>query len=412
MKAFHFLLFITLISACSSEPGDPLQEILSGSSSAVTDVVDQKDRYEVQIRYTQIDRDSLNRPSFTSYEFNVDSNRYFYPASTVKMPIAFLAMEFINNLRDSLEDERIDMHSAIRIDSLRDRQSVVIGDTTSRNGQASVAHYIKKIFTVSDNDAYNRLFELMGRDYINDRLADKGYLGININHRLSLAGINNQYTPSWRLEAENEILVEQSEQFDNQERPNHQDNLIKGKGYTDIDGKLVNAPFDFTHKNAFSVQALENVIKSVLFPESVPESMRFNLTAEDYQYLYTCMSIIPRESTYPKYNQWDSYVKFFLFGDDKAPMPDHIRIFNKVGDAYGFLTDCAYVVDFDNRVEFLLTSTVSVNDNQIYNDGVYEYDKTGFPFMAELGKAVYAYELGREREYLPDLSRFESLVYE
>jgi len=188
--------------------------------------------------------------------------------------------------------------------------------------------------------------------------------------------------------------------------------LIKGKGYTDIDGKLVNAPFDFTHKNAFSVQALENVIKSVLFPESVPESMRFNLTAEDYQYLYTCMSIIPRESTYPKYNQWDSYVKFFLFGDDKAPMPDHIRIFNKVGDAYGFLTDCAYVVDFDNRVEFLLTSTVSVNDNQIYNDGVYEYDKTGFPFMAELGKAVYAYELGREREYLPDLSRFESLVYE
>jgi len=175
MKAFHFLLFITLISACSSEPGDPLQEILSGSSSAVTDVVDQKDRYEVQIRYTQIDRDSLNRPSFTSYEFNVDSNRYFYPASTVKMPIAFLAMEFINNLRDSLKDERIDMHSAIRIDSLRDRQSVVIGDTTSRNGQASVAHYIKKIFTVSDNDAYNRLFELMGRDYINDRLADKGY---------------------------------------------------------------------------------------------------------------------------------------------------------------------------------------------------------------------------------------------
>jgi len=91
------------------------------------------------------------------------------------------------------------------------------------------------------------------------------------------------------------------------------------------------------------------------------------------------MSILPRESEYPKYDQWDSYVKFFLFGDKKDTMPDHIRIFNKVGDAYGYLTDCAYVVDYDNRVEFLLTVAVSVNANQIYNDGVYEYDIDRIP---------------------------------
>ena len=48
-----------------------------------------------------------------------------------------------------------------------------------------------------------------------------------------------------------------------------------------------------------------------------------------------------------------------------------------------------------------------VNANGIFNDGVYEYDTIGFPFMAHLGQAVYQYELSRPRTYPPDLSRFE-----
>ena len=152
---------------------------------------------------------------------------------------------------------------------------------------------------------------------------------------------------------------------------------------------------------------MEDMIKAVLFPKSLPESSRFNLTTDDYDYLYKCMSSLPQESDYPQYDQWDSYVKFFMFGDSHDPMPDHIRIFNKVGDAYGYLTDCAYIVDIDNRVEFLLTVTLSVNDNQIYNDGVYEYDEIGFPFMAKLGQVVYEFELDRERGYESDLGKFE-----
>jgi hypothetical protein len=96
-----------------------------------------------------------------------------------------------------------------------------------------------------------------------------------------------------------------------------------------------------------------------------------------------------------------------MFGDDKEPMPENIRIFNKVGDAYGYLIDNAYIVDFENKVEFILSAVIHVNNNQIYNDSVYEYDKTGFPFMAELGKTIYAYELSRKRKNPPNLSRFK-----
>jgi hypothetical protein len=49
-----------------------------------------------------------------------------------------------------------------------------------------------------------------------------------------------------------------------------------------------------------------------------------------------------------------------------------------VGDTYGYLIDNAYIVDFENKVEFITLGGDSVNDNQIYNVSVYEYDKTGF----------------------------------
>lgn len=155
---------------------------------------------------------------------------------------------------------------------------------------------------------------------------------------------------------------------------------------------------------------LHNILKAVMLPEGVTPSERFNLTDEDYEFLWTCMSRLPSESAYPSYpapDYWDSYVKFFMFGDSKEPMPKNIRIFNKVGEAYGFLTDVAYIVDFENNVEFLLAATIHVNENQIYNDGKYEYDEIGFPFLAKLGSAVYDYEKTRPRKFKPDLSKYK-----
>ena len=87
-------------------------------------------------------------------------------------------------------------------------------------------------------------------------------------------------------------------------------------------------------------------------------------------------------------------------------MPAHLRIFNKVGDAYGFLTDAAYVVDFHHGVEFLLAATIYTNANATFNDDQYEYDTIGFPFLAALGQAVYELELARPRAHAPDLARF------
>ncbi|MFX6949934.1 hypothetical protein ABTH81_22930, partial [Acinetobacter baumannii] len=58
-----------------------------------------KDTLRIQILYTEINRNKRNIPSFKEYAFNLQNDLYFYPASTVKMPIALLALEKLNEMK-------------------------------------------------------------------------------------------------------------------------------------------------------------------------------------------------------------------------------------------------------------------------------------------------------------------------
>jgi hypothetical protein len=55
------------------------------------------------------------------------------------------------------------------------------------------------------------------------------------------------------------------------------------------------------------------------------------------------MGMFPRECAYPVFDSLhypDNYMKYFMNLDSGVhTMPDNIRIFDKVGQAYGFMTD-------------------------------------------------------------------------
>lgn len=387
---------------------NPLVKILNKSDGVIKSILQNPEKYELQIVYTQIDRDKDNNPTFTDFTFRVNEKDYFYPASTVKMPAAFLALEKINNLRESGIKIKRDTELKIKVND--NRQTAVVNDSTSKSGKASIEHYIKKIFLVSDNDAFNRLFEFLGADYINNTLAAKGIKPVKINHRLSVWGVDNTLTPPIDFyKRKKKIYSQKPQKATNTYEYLQLNKLIKGKAHF-AGGKRIEKPMDFSAKNYYPLESMLNTLKRVIFPEAFAEKERFNLTKSDYRFLYNYMSLNPGESEYPKYDRktyYDSYVKFFCFGDNKKPMPENIKIFNKVGNAYGYLIDCAYIVDFDTNAEFFLSAVVHVNENQTFNDNKYEYDEIGFPFMAKLGQEILKYEQKREREFMPNLKKFE-----
>ncbi len=367
--------------------------------------------YDVQIIYTQINRDATNRPAFKTYRYQVDKDRYFYPASTVKLPAVLLALEKLKSLG-------IDRKAVMLTDSAYARQTTVRTDKTAENGLPSVDLYARKIFVVSDNDAFNRLYELIGQCAFNDQLAAKGYANTRIVHRLSIpltADQNAHTNPVRFVDATGTLLKSLPPQYCDH-TPKAPAPILLGTGYMVGSNyyrgdSLVKKPFDFTAKNAFPLEEQQSMLRALLFPETEPGKQRFNITPDDYRFVYQYMSQLPRETRYPNYRTdtslYDSYGKFLLAGDDKSPMSKSIRIFNKIGDAYGYMIDNAYIVDFDKGIEFMLSAVISCNSDGIFNDEKYDYETVGFPFMGNLGRLIYDYESTRKKSRLPDLSQFK-----
>jgi hypothetical protein len=121
------------------------------------------------------------------------------------------------------------------------------------------------------------------------------------------------------------------------------------------------------------------------------------------------LSLYPKESVVPKYDSkkfHDSYKKYFVFGDSKKTVIDtNIRIYNIVGQSYGFMADCAYIVDFKTKSEFMLSAVIYSNEKDIINTGKYEYNSIAMPYLSELGRTFVKYEKARKKKTLPDLSQ-------
>ncbi len=405
----HFLILVTLLLTLPTfaQRKNLIEGLLKKSPELFRSVTSRPDVYDVQILYTQIDRDAQNRPTFRSYGYKLDKKRYFYPASTVKFPAVLLALEKLNELKKTHPD--LTRSTPMLTDSAYARQSRVLTDMTAQNGLPSVEHYAKKILLVSDNDAFNRLYEFVGQTAMNERLYRKGYRNLRIVHRLEspMNADQNAHTNPIRFVRDGKTLYAQPAQVGTRSfRPDSA--IRRGIGFMRRDS-LIRQPFDFTDKNFFALEDQQAMLKAVLFPDAVPPKSRFNFTPNDYAFLRQYLSQLPRETTYPQYDStyYDSYCKFLLTGDHKESFPKSIRIFNKVGDAYGYLIDNAYIVDFERGVEFMLSVVIACNSDGVFNDNKYDYDSVGFPFMGNLGRVIFDYDAKRKRQWRPDLRVFQ-----
>ncbi len=393
MRIF-FLLCLLLAGALASGQDNPLERVINSNHDSLARWVDHPDSFEIQVLYTRIDRLPDGKVNLTTYRWGADSTQYFYPASIVKMPVAVLALQRLNELGIRGLDADTPMFHGKGTAPAAAPQTSVDRDTSSESGFPSVAHYLRKIFLVSDNDAYNRLFEWLGPTYINESLRRVSITGGRIQHRVGVGGFDDTthaYLNPVRFAEGYETLYQTAERQDTWYDPlPGVRGQQRGKGYIDDRDSLISRPFEFGRKNYLSLRNLHDILVRIVVPEAVPDT--FKLTADDYRLLREAMAQRPRESEFPKYAKPDNYVKFWLYGDqpEETRIPDEVRILNKVGWAYGYLTDAAYITD--GEVEFILVGAMHTNANGIFNDGAYEYEGDGMPFFGQLGRAMLEYE--------------------
>ena len=357
MKKLVYILLFLIVSCYSSGNLEFTRMFIENNS----DVIKILRNNEIQIKLSIIDKNK----EFNEYEYNVDANQYFYPASTVKLPIALFALEKLNE------------HKYLSIDT-----PFMLEDDTLKT---TMRRELEKIFILSDNQANNRLFEFLGQDYINQKLISKGFNKSRIFHRLSTKNSSNLNAKRVDFFLNDSVIS-----FQNKNKAPAKLNLKgvkRGVSYINQKGILIKEPMDFSEKNFISINDLHKIIKILFFPEKFEEFSRFNLTQKQKELVLKYMSGYPKDFGYNEKEYPYFFNKFFIYGDKELEFSNSFKIYNKVGLAYGQLTDVAYIINDD--ISIILTATIDVNSNKIYNDDNYDYDLVGFPFLAKISRMIF-----------------------
>ncbi len=403
LKGILILIQLLTLQFGFAQQNELIQNILGSIKDSTTKaVLANPATFRYQIIYTQINRDKNGTPRFTNYKLNVDPNQYFNPASMVKMPLAFLSLEKLHELNK----KDINKYTTILFDSNYQRQVAMYADSSSKNKKPSIANFIKRAFLISENDPYNRMYQFVGQGDINRKLQQKGYGSTRITRQfMGYTEDQNRHTNGIRfVDENNNLLFQQAPQY-NTDSFQFGAPILIGNAHWNSNDELIQGPFDFTKHNNISLEDMQKMLQAIIFPTSLPAKSRFNISEEDRLFLLQFLSQYPSETNYPKYDTkhfYDSYVKFF-FQDSTHGMPKNIRVFNKVGWAYGFLTDVSYVLDTVNNIDYMLSATVYVNSDGVVNDSKYDEATVGFPYLKQIGNAFYEYELKRKRNNHPVL---------
>ncbi len=407
LLAFYLLVgFEAFAQIPKDKTDDFIINILKGSPDWFQQIVYNPMEYQVQIVYTQINRDSSNRAHFETHTFQADEF-YFYPASWMKLPLAVFSLEKLNELK-------LNKNDLLKIEPLFGNHNHEY-DEFKKIQPPSFTQMIKQAFIVSDNSVYNPLYDFVTQQRANQRFSELNLKKAVVCNRFSISE-PAEHRHSNFLEIisntkEPKVLYQQIQTF-NPVQPHctYTDYNFGEKHYEK--GVLVNGPKNFYYNNYIPITEMNLFMQKLFFPKETHST--FNLTKDDYTFLKKYLAILPRQCTQPRYNESeypDCYMKYFIIGGSKERLDNSVRIFDKLGQYFGWTCDAAYIVDYANGVEFFLSAVIYTNSKHEVADNPTEYANIAAPFFAQLGKSFYEYELKRKKKFTPHIN-FVSLSME
>jgi hypothetical protein len=387
-----------LCGACAGVPMAPaggddavtLSDLLA-SDPRLARIAADAGHFRLQVVLGTIVRDAGGRARLRQETFRAGAE-YFYPASCIKLFAAVAALERVAALR-SATGLPLGVDTPLVYHPLFAGETLVDTDPGNLDGGAVTVRYeIRKLFLVSDNEAFNRLYELVGQDGLAASLARAGFADARIVHRLDepRSDEENRRFPridfagdgwTWTLPERTSAVLPPAPAIAG---------LEIGAAYLTAAGR-VEGPMDFARKNRFALADLQRGLCMIVAPGVDCGGAGFVLTDADRALLAEAMRELPRESANPVYapDEFpDDYVKYFLPGLRRVLPAARVTVYNKIGQAYGFTTENAWIVDEEGGRSFFLAATLYTNEDGVLNDDHYEYDTVAEPFLADLAEVV------------------------
>ncbi len=372
-----------------------LAPILRSCSNKFERLVSSPESFRVQVLISEVVTNHSGDAELNRHGYRVGAE-YFYPASTVKLCAAVAALQAIERLQPaSLATDLADLPMEIALLFPGDAPQVTDASNV-QGGCITVAHEMRKIALVSDNQAFNRLYDLVGHEQLNRAMHELGLRSVVINHRLS----ETRTIPDMRASAAVTFRVPRGDPIfvpahtSKLMLTNVVPSLLVGNSY--MKGKdLVPSPMDFSTRNGISLVDLQDLLVKVARPDIDLGTPGLKLSESHRSRLLQAMTEYPRESMNPVYAAKDfpdEYSKFLLPGIRRL-FPSNtpgvrVESTGKIGRAYGFSIENSFVRNPANGRAVFVTAVIYTNEDGVLNDDKYEYETVADPFFADLGELV------------------------
>lgn len=346
--------------------------------------------FRLQVLIGEVRRGADGRPKLVRSGYRADAE-YFYPASAIKTCAAAAALASLEELRREARELTLD--TPLVIHGLSAGEPVLDHDASNlAGGTVTLRHEIRKLFLVSDNEAFNRLYDFVGPEALNRRMWAAGLESVRISHRLSVRRTAEEQRQAPRIELR---APSGTVEIPPRESALRLDNdgvvgLDAGTAYMEGEERVAR-PMSFRYRNRISLEDLQDLNVAILRPDIRPAPATLDLSDESRELLREAMREFPAESVNPRYDAReypDQYVKFLLPGLLRACPKSELRYYNKVGQAYGFTIENAYVENTRLGRAFFLTAVIYTNLDGVLNDDAYEYESVALPLLADLGELV------------------------
>ncbi|MHC1702582.1 MAG: serine hydrolase [Tenuifilaceae bacterium] len=379
MRYFLLLLILWLCIAQEAKPQitDSIQSILNKDTTLVIkEVFSNPESYKLKIIISQISDDGHGHKQINSWRFRDTISEYFYPASLVKIPMAFSLMEFINENKIFSKD-----------------LSDILVDTSSFVDERSLRDDLMLMLSASDNNAFSRLYNFIGCKYLNINLLKKRYKNTYLVHRFEPGNETYHQTalPVKVLSSNRDSIFSHPADSATAILGHLLKDSLIGKAYF-LNDSLIQKPKGFRYHNYVDIRDIHDMMISFFYPEFIKHKP-FNIKESQRDTILKFLQSSPLQANFAEYSDTSvfhpNFLKILLFGRDKNVNYPGVEFYNKSAMAYGFMADCCYLRDPKNNVEFFLTVYMYLNKDEILNDNKYEYDTIGIPFMRKFGELIY-----------------------
>lgn len=322
-----------------------------------------------------------------------DERQYFYPASAIKLCAGIAALLHLNE-ENRVRGTGLGLATRLSIEPTFPGDVRIAEDASNViDGSLTVGHLLRKMLLVSDNAAFNHCYELCGQKGLNEAMWGGGFASVRLWHRLSESRTlaENQKTRALVLRTGDLEQAVASRDAGIELENDLWHDLDVGSAYLQ-GGKKVDAPMSFAQKNAILLQDLQEVLVETVRPEIDTGKLGFpGLSIEQRSFVVKALGELPRDSMNPRYDPVkvpDHSCKFILRGVRKVIPAEHVRIYEKIGRAYGFSVENAYVEDTRTGRGFFLAIVLYTNPDGVLNDDQYAYEELADPFLDGVGEVI------------------------